>query len=94
MSPSVGGGVGGSYGIDRLSDVPGFRLLRHTGRSVAASALPLDLIHRSAWKGNSANFAFHDFSEVAPALLTLHTGHVDQLKAGPTGPALSDKEVG
>jgi hypothetical protein len=23
------------------------------------------------------------FSEVAPALLTLHTGHVDQLKAGP-----------
>jgi hypothetical protein len=23
------------------------------------------------------NFAFTEFSEVAPALLTLHTGHVD-----------------
>jgi hypothetical protein len=31
-----------------LTDVPGFRLLRHTGRSVAASALSIDLILRSA----------------------------------------------
>jgi hypothetical protein len=30
-----------------------------------------------------------EFSEVAPALVTFHTGHVDQLKAGPKGPALS-----
>jgi hypothetical protein len=30
-----------------------------------------------------------EFSEVAPALVTLHTGQADQLKAGPTGPALS-----
>jgi hypothetical protein len=35
-----------------------------------------------------------EFSEVAPTFLTLHTGHVDQLKAGPTGPALYVKEVG
>ena len=41
-----------------------------------------------------ANFALTEFSEVAPALLTLHTGHVDQLNAGPTGPALYVKEVG
>jgi hypothetical protein len=37
--------------MDRLSDVPGFRLLRHTSRIVAPSALSLDLIHRSAWRG-------------------------------------------
>jgi hypothetical protein len=30
-----------------------------------------------------------EFSEVAPALLTLHTGHVDQRKAGPVGVPLS-----
>jgi hypothetical protein len=42
---------------------------------------------------NKAKFAFWAFLEVAPTLLTLHTGHVDQLGAGPTGPALSDKEV-
>ena len=36
----------------------------------------LSLIHLSAWKGYSANFASTVFSEVAPALLTLHTGHV------------------
>jgi hypothetical protein len=32
-------------------------------------------IHPSAWKGNSAklNFAYHDFSEVAPAFVTPHT---------------------
>ncbi len=35
-----------------------------------------------------------EFSEVAPALLRLHTGLVDQLKARPTGPALYVKEVG
>jgi hypothetical protein len=46
-------------------------------------------IHPNAWKGNSAKFALTEFSEVAPALVTLHTGHVDQLKAGPTGSALS-----
>jgi hypothetical protein len=39
---------------------------------------------------NSANFAFWVFLEVAPALVILHTGHVDQRKAGPPkGPALS-----
>ena len=36
-------------------------------------ARSLALIHPSAWKWNSANFAFTEFSEVAPALLTLHT---------------------
>src|SRR5829696_847885 len=44
----MAGGVGGSYGIERLTDVRGFRLLRQTGRSVAASALSIDLILRSA----------------------------------------------
>ena len=29
-----------------------------------APALPLALIHRSAWKGNSPNFAITEFSEV------------------------------
>jgi hypothetical protein len=49
--------------MDRLSDVPGFRLLRHTSRIVAPSALSLDLIHRSAWRGNSPKFAaFRGFS--------------------------------
>src|SRR5215208_7118227 len=54
------------------------------------------LIHPSAWKGNSPklNFRFTAFYEVAPALLTLHTGLVDQLKARPTGPAIYVKEVG
>jgi hypothetical protein len=35
----------------------------------------LALIQRSAWKGNSAklNFAFHDFSDVVPVLVTPHT---------------------
>src|SRR5215216_952113 len=33
----------------------------------------------------SLNFAYHDFSKVAPALLTLHTGCVDQLEAGLVG---------
>src|SRR5215211_7510576 len=42
-------------------------------RPPRTSALPLALIHSSAWKGNSANFAVTEFSEVAPALLTLHT---------------------
>jgi hypothetical protein len=37
----------------------------------------------------SSNLVEGKFSEVAPALLTVHTGHVDQLKAGPKGPALS-----
>jgi hypothetical protein len=40
-----------------LTDVPGIRLLRHTGRSVAAWALSIDLILRSAWNTISANFA-------------------------------------
>jgi hypothetical protein len=31
------------------------------GRGLAASALPHALIHRSAWKGYSANFAFTAF---------------------------------
>ena len=31
------------------------------------------LIQRSAWNSNSRNFRFTEFSEVAPALLTLHT---------------------
>jgi hypothetical protein len=36
-----------------------------------------------------------EFSEVASALLTLHTGHVDQLKAGPqrVPPSLEEVEV-
>jgi hypothetical protein len=33
-------------------------------RGVAAPALPLSLIHRSAWNRYSANFAFWAFSEV------------------------------
>jgi hypothetical protein len=54
------------------------------------SDLPLTPIHPSVWKVNSANyFAFRDFSEVASTLVTLHTGHVDQLKVGPKGHALS-----
>jgi hypothetical protein len=34
------------------------------GRGLAASALSLTLIHRSAWNRNSANFAFWAFCEV------------------------------
>jgi hypothetical protein len=60
-----------------------------------ATLRPSYAIHRSAWKGYSRNFALREFSEVAPALLSLHTWHVDQLKAGPPkGPALYVKEVG
>jgi hypothetical protein len=40
------------------------------GRS--SSSLLLS-IHRSAWKWNSANFAFWGFSEVAPGFVTPHT---------------------
>jgi hypothetical protein len=36
------------------------------------------LIHPSSWNRNSANFAFWAFSEVAPALPTLHTERVDR----------------
>jgi hypothetical protein len=35
-----------------------------------------------AWSVTPANFSCEAFSEVASALVTLHTGHVDQLKAG------------
>jgi hypothetical protein len=35
-----------------------------------------------AWRVTPANFSCEAFSEVASALVTLHTGHVDQLKAG------------
>jgi hypothetical protein len=36
---------------------------------------------------NSANFAFWGFSEVAPALVTFHTGYVDQLvRRDPSAP--------
>src|SRR5215203_7174425 len=49
---------------------------------------------RTSENSVKAKFAFWDFSEVAPALVTFHTGHVDQLKAGPPGPALYVKEVG
>ena len=38
---------------------------------------------RTSQNPQNAKFAYHEFSEVASALLTLHTGHVDQLKAGP-----------
>jgi hypothetical protein len=34
------------------------------GRGEAAPALICCPIHRSAWKGNSANFAYTEFSEV------------------------------
>jgi hypothetical protein len=34
------------------------------GRGLHALALLLALIHPSAWKGNSANFAFTEFQEV------------------------------
>src|SRR5215218_1530381 len=62
-------------------------LAHHIISSIRGSAHPpnthplLALIHRRAWKGNSPklNFALHAFSEVASALLTLHTGCVDQL---------------
>ena len=54
-------GVDQSYGIDRLSDVPGFGRLRHKGLSVAAPALLHALIHQSAWKGNASNFAVTEF---------------------------------
>jgi hypothetical protein len=37
---------------------------RQPGWSLAASVLSLALIHPSAWKKNSANFAFWGFSEV------------------------------
>ena len=71
------------FGVLRaLTDVPGFRLLRHTGRSVAASAIPLDLMHRSAWKGYSANFALTEFSEVALVLACPHTSPVRQRGGG------------
>jgi hypothetical protein len=62
---------------------------KRTGAEASRSS-----IHRSAWKGDSPNFALTAFSEVAPALLRLHTGLADQLKARPTGPALYAKEVG
>jgi hypothetical protein len=63
---------------------------------VGANPLPLlfALIHPSAWKVNSANyFACRAFSEFAPALVTLHTGHVDQLEAGPRRVPPSLEEV-
>jgi hypothetical protein len=51
-------------------------------------------IHPTAWKGHSPKFAGTEFEEVAPALLSLHTWHVDQRKAGPPkGPALYVMEV-
>jgi len=40
------------------------RRSRRGSGSLAASALSLALIHRSAWKGNSANFAKTEFLEV------------------------------
>jgi hypothetical protein len=46
-------------------------------------------ILRSSHSRRSKKFTYHDFSEVALALLTVHTGPVDQLEAGPMGPALS-----
>jgi len=39
----------------------------------------------SALQLYSPNRVEHEFSEVAPTLVTLHTGHVDQRKAGPVG---------
>jgi hypothetical protein len=41
---------------------------RRGSESSATSALLLSLIHRSAWNGHSANFAFKEFSEVRTIL--------------------------
>jgi hypothetical protein len=38
------------------------------GPEYNASALPATFIHPSAWKGNSANFALTEFSEVRSTL--------------------------
>jgi hypothetical protein len=67
-------GVEAYPNLSGLAQSPGLLLFPHS---------------RATWKMISAKSAFHDFSEVAPTFLTLHTGHVDQLEAGPTGPALS-----
>ena len=52
----------------------------------SASPLLEDSNSFAGWTG--AKCVEGVFSEVASALLTLHTGHVDQLEAVPTGPAL------
>jgi hypothetical protein len=72
----IAGGVGESSGIERLTDVPGFWRLRHTGRGCYAPALLLALIHPSAWKVNSANISKTEFSEVTRRLYsrTMVTG--------------------
>src|SRR5215208_8148596 len=54
---------------------------RPATRGVAENLKPRDLYSPECVEGV--------LSEVASALLTLHTGHVDQRKAGPKGPVLS-----
>src|SRR5215203_4060249 len=49
------------------------RILSLCPRCASAGGFFMPLIHRSAWKGNSANFAFHDFSEVRGSKLP-HSG--------------------
>ena len=56
------------------------------GRSLAASALPLALIHRSSWKrSSSTNFALTGFSEVGGQLYVFtgrNTGKVKRIRNG------------
>src|SRR5215210_2153835 len=48
----------------------------------------LSSIHRSAWKGNSANFVFTAFSEVASGLVSHHTNLVTCQGGANPSPAL------
>jgi hypothetical protein len=46
------------------------------GRGLAASALPLALIHPRAWNRYSANFATTEFSEVGLLFVLIHRGFI------------------
>jgi hypothetical protein len=63
-----------------------------TGRLPSPKSLCASVLLTSEVR-SSANFVMTEISEVAPDLVTFHTRHVDQLKAGPKGPAPSWKGV-
>jgi hypothetical protein len=66
------GSVGESYGIERLTEVPGFQRLRHTGRSVAASGYLLTLFTRvrgtGVLPGSSTTAGCGDIDPCAPCM--------------------------
>jgi hypothetical protein len=60
-------GASGSGTMLSLQTLKRVLLSSHTAGGpglLYAPALPFALIHRSAWKGNSAKFVFRGFSEV------------------------------